>query len=241
MNTSTSCNASFKSSKAVELAEAEELDIDVTLRREDVGAPPGHREVSAIVRASVETEDIVDKKDESSGVRNVPATKATLTLPSRSPISSSWATPAHPLKDELPPLLLTEAKSLLQPGTKIVVSKEGTSAKLRSPPYLANPIPPRRSAPVSPKSTILHLSKDKTSPIIKSVPTQCEPSVVNKSQLIKVSTHQGLNEARSQVLNTATHKWFNNALLPLSSCGTPHMGEVKQLNRAIKVLECPES
>ena len=161
-------------------------------------------------------------------------------MPSRSPISSSWATPAHPLKDELPLLLLTEAESLLQPGTKIVVSKEGTSAKLRSPPYPANPMPPRCSAPVSPKSAVLHLSKDKTSPIIKLVPTRCEPSVVNKNRLMKVSTHQGLNEAHSQVPNTAACEQFNNASSPLSSHDVPHMGEIKQLERAIKVSECPD-
>ena len=176
-------NASSKSSEAVELAQAEgHFDVDVTLRREDGDAlPPGYREVSAIVQASVEKEDIVDKKDELSGVRNVPATEATLTLPSCSPISSSRATPAHPSKDELPLLLLMEAESLLQPGTKIVVSKEGKSTKLRSPLCLANPMPPRRSAPISPKSAILHPSKDKTSPSVKLVPTRCEPSVVNKS------------------------------------------------------------
>ena len=232
-------NAPFKSSEAVELAEAEELDIDITLCREDVGAPPGHREVSAIVWASIEKEDIVDKKDKLSGVRNVPATEATLTLPSRSPISSSWATPAHPLKDELPLLLLMEAESLLQPGTKIVVSKEGTSTKLRSPLCLANPMPPRRSAPVLPKGATLHPPKDKTSPLVKLVPIRCKLSVMKKAQLTKVSTCQVTNETHSRVPNTAAYERSNNASLPLSSRDGLPMGEVSQPDRAVKVPGCP--
>ncbi|KAF8666043.1 hypothetical protein AX14_006548 [Amanita brunnescens Koide BX004] len=148
------CNASFKSSKAIKLAEAEgHFDINITLCRED------------------EKEAIVSKKDESKGIWNTPVTKATITLPSCSPAFSLGAILSHPSKDEPPPLPLTETEPLQPPETKTVVSKEGNSAKLCSPLCLANPMPPRCLVPISPKSTILHLSKDKTSPSVKSVPT----------------------------------------------------------------------
>ncbi|KAF8689333.1 hypothetical protein AX14_003370 [Amanita brunnescens Koide BX004] len=225
------CNTSFKGSKAVKMAEIEYLDNDVMIHHEDGPANLlPHGEVPVLSQLSLEGEDVVSKKDESKGIQNVPATKATLMLPSHLPTFSLWDIPSHPLKDKIPPLPLVETESSQPPETKIVVSKEGMSAMLRSPQCLATPMPSRCLAPVSPKSTILHLLKEKTSPSVKSVPTRCEPSVMNKSQLMKVSTCQGLNEACSQVLNRAAYEWFNNASSPLSSCGIPHMGEVKQLN-----------
>ena len=75
---------------------------------------------------------------------------------------------------------------------------------------------------------------------LKNEATQCEPSVMNKNRLMKVSTHQGLNEAHSQVPNTAAHERFDNASSPLSSRDVLHMGEIKRLKRAIKVSECPD-
>ena len=167
---------------------------------------PSLRHSHFIVRASVEKEDIVSKKDEPKGIRNVPDTEATLTSPSHSPTFSLRAILSHPSKDKPPPLLLTETEPLQPPKTKTVVSKEGKSAKLRSPLCLANPMPPRRSAPISPKSAVLHLSKDKTSPIIKLVPTRCEPSAVNKNRLMKVSTHQ-------RPLSFSTHVLLFDAFL----------------------------
>jgi hypothetical protein len=59
-------------------------------------------------------------------------------LPSRSPISSLWANPSHPPKDELLQLLLTEAKSLQLPETKAIVNEEGTSTESHSPLYNAS-------------------------------------------------------------------------------------------------------
>ena len=157
------------------MAEAEYLDNDVMIHCKDGPANLlPHGEVLVPSRLSLEGEDVVSKKDESKGIWNVPDTEATLTLPSHSPAFSLRDIPSHPSKDELPPPPLVETESLQLPKTKAAVSKEGTSAKLRSPPYPANPMPPRQSAPVSPKSAmILHPLKNKA--------TRCEPSVVNKN------------------------------------------------------------
>jgi hypothetical protein len=234
------CNASFVSSKAVEMAETEYLDNDVMIHREDGPANLlPHREVPVSARSLLEGEEVVSKKDEPKGIWNIPDTEATLTLPSHSPTFSLRAILSHPSKDEPPPLLLTETEPLQPPETKTVVSKEEKSAKLCSPLCLANPMPLRRSAPVSPKSAVLHLSKDKTSPSVKSVPIRCEPSIINTSQTTRVSTHQTLNEAHSQVPNTAARERFNNASFPISSRNNPPTGEVRQLDRAVKVPGCP--
>jgi hypothetical protein len=56
---------------------------------------------------------------------------------------------------------------------------------------------------------------------------------------MRVSAHQMLNKACSQVPNTATHKQSNNASSPLSSHKTPQTGELSQLNQAVKVPGCP--
>ena len=83
-------------------------------------------------------------------------TLAKLSVPIPAP-----AIPSRPSKDESRPPLLAEMKSLQHPGIKAVIGIEGTSENKSLPLCLMNPMPLRRSAPVSSKSAILHPSKDK--------------------------------------------------------------------------------
>ena len=107
-------NASFKSSKALKMAEIEHLDNNVMIHRKD--GPANlllHGEVLVPSRLSLEGEDVVSKKDESKGIWNVPDTEATLTLPSHLPAFCLRDIPSHPLKDELPPLLRSPSVALV--------------------------------------------------------------------------------------------------------------------------------
>ena len=91
----------FKSSEAAKLAKVESLDNDAMTRQDGPGIlAPNHGEVSTMTQSCVEGKTIVRTEGESSASKHSPIAEAALTLPSRSPVSSIWVTPASPRKDE---------------------------------------------------------------------------------------------------------------------------------------------
>ena len=92
----------FKSSEAIKLAKVECLDDKVTVCQEDPTdvPPPSHREVAVTKCLLLEGKAIISKENKSSTLWHAPTAEAALTLPTQSPITSVWAMPSHPLKDE---------------------------------------------------------------------------------------------------------------------------------------------
>jgi hypothetical protein len=110
------CEESFESSKAAELAKAEEqLDVNAMICREDPNVhAPNHGEVSATTRLCVERNTVISTKDKLSTMKDLPIAKVALALPIQSLAFYMRAETPRLSRDESEPsfLMATEQKHI---------------------------------------------------------------------------------------------------------------------------------
>ena len=194
----------FKSSEAAESAKADKgLDDDATDHQDGPGVlTPNHGEVSATTRSCVEGKTIVRTEGESSASKHSPIAEAALTLPSRSPVSSTRVAPASPRKDEpklslevprrnepksivnIAPIARVKTRRVTVPGARSLAPDKAADRSGDSSPFCSElrsttiipSVPTKVSSSTRPRSKTV-VSKERTSTHARSPPSSASPSL----------------------------------------------------------------